>query len=77
MPDCQGNKNGLFINLHNNLWNTGFPIYYDQDAKFRFQIELLPGSMKIIDKTIIFIDIYVKIFTTYYRMRHTCKFLWD
>jgi hypothetical protein len=43
MPDCQGNKNGLFINLHNNLWNTGFPIYYDQDAKFRFQIGFLPG----------------------------------
>jgi hypothetical protein len=39
MPDCQRNKNGLFINLHNNLWNTGFPIYYGQDAKFRFKLE--------------------------------------
>ncbi len=38
LPDCQGNKNGLFINLHNNLWNTGFPVYYGQDAKFRFKL---------------------------------------
>ncbi len=38
MADCQGNKNGLFVNLHNNLWNTGFPIYYGQDAKFRFKL---------------------------------------
>ncbi len=42
IPDCQGNKNGLFINLHNNLWNTAFPVYYDQDSKFRFKIEFLP-----------------------------------
>jgi hypothetical protein len=42
MPNCQGNNNGLFINLHNNLWNTGFPIYYDRDAKFRFQIQFSP-----------------------------------
>ncbi|CAM4772812.1 unnamed protein product [Rotaria magnacalcarata] len=40
IPNCQGiSKNGLFINLHNNLWNTAFPIYYEQDAKFRFKIE--------------------------------------
>ena len=40
MPDCQGvGNNGLFINLHNNLWNTAFPIYYGQDSKFRFKIE--------------------------------------
>ena len=38
MPDCQGNRNGLFINLHNNLWNTGFPVYYGKDAKFRFKL---------------------------------------
>ncbi len=38
IPNCQKNQNGLFINLHNNLWNTGFPIYYGQDAKFRFKL---------------------------------------
>ena len=42
IPNCQGiDGNGLFINLHNNLWNTAFPIYYEQDAKFRFKIEFL------------------------------------
>jgi len=38
MADYQENKNGLFVNLHNNLWNTAFPIYYGQDAKFRFKL---------------------------------------
>ncbi|CAF1482144.1 unnamed protein product [Adineta steineri] len=51
IPDCQGiNNNGLFINLHNNLWNTAFPIYYEQDAKFRFKMDFLPEWMQIIQK---------------------------
>ncbi|CAF0801296.1 unnamed protein product [Rotaria sordida] len=51
IADCQGiNKNGLFINLHNNLWNTAFPIYYEQDAIFRFKIEFLTDWMQIIDR---------------------------
>ena len=51
IPDCQGvGKNGLFINLHNNLWNTAFPIYYEQDAKFRFKIEFVPEWLQVIDK---------------------------
>jgi len=51
MPDCQGiDQNGLFINLHNNLWNTAFPIYYNQDAKFHFKIEFSPEWMQIIDR---------------------------
>ncbi|CAF0841915.1 unnamed protein product [Adineta ricciae] len=40
IADCQGvGKNGLFVNVHNNLWNTAFPIYYEQDAKFRFRMK--------------------------------------
>ncbi|CAF4686872.1 unnamed protein product, partial [Rotaria sp. Silwood2] len=51
IADCQGiNNNGLFINLHNNLWNTAFPIYYEQDAIFRFKIEFLTDWMQIIDR---------------------------
>ena len=51
IADCQGvGKNGLFLNLHNNLWNTAFPIYYEQDAKFRFQLEFVPEWMRIIDR---------------------------
>jgi hypothetical protein len=51
IPDCQGvGNNGLFINLHNNLWNTAFPIYYEQDSKFRFKIEFVPEWMQIIEK---------------------------
>jgi hypothetical protein len=39
---CQKiSDNGLFVNLHNNLWNTAFPIYYEQDAKFRFDMTFL------------------------------------
>jgi len=51
IANCQGiGNNGLFINLHNNLWNTAFPIYYEQDAKFRFQMKFLPDWMQIIDR---------------------------
>ena len=51
IPDCQGvDGNALFINLHNNLWNTAFPIYYDQNAKFRFRLEFTPDWMQIIDR---------------------------
>ena len=51
IPNCQGvGQNGLFINLHNNLWNTAFPIYYDQDTKYRFQLEFLPKWMRIMNE---------------------------
>ena len=29
---------GVFFNLYNNFWNTNFPLWYDQDARFRFVI---------------------------------------
>lgn len=50
MADCQGlSKNSLFVNLHNNLWNTAFPIYYEQDAKFRFEMEFSTHWLHIIN----------------------------
>ena len=29
-------KGGMHFNLHNNLWGTNFPMWYDEDARFRF-----------------------------------------
>lgn len=28
----------LYFNLYNNIWNTNFPIWYSDDARFRFRI---------------------------------------
>ena len=50
IADCQGTENNaLFINVHNNLWNTAFPIYYDQDSKFRFEMRFIPKWMQLIN----------------------------
>jgi hypothetical protein len=37
MPDC---REGMFFNLHNNLWGTNFPMWYSDDAVFTFIISL-------------------------------------
>jgi hypothetical protein len=29
-------RQGLHFNLHNNLWGTNFPMWYEDDARFRF-----------------------------------------
>jgi len=34
-PDLSG---GMHFNLHNNLWGTAFPQWYEDDAKFRFDV---------------------------------------
>lgn len=28
----------LYFNLYNNIWNTNFPMWFDEDARFRFRI---------------------------------------
>ncbi|MBP1947875.1 DUF5054 domain-containing protein [Virgibacillus litoralis] len=33
-------KNGFHINLYNNIWGTNFPMWYEEDAKFRFSLKL-------------------------------------
>jgi len=33
-------EGGLHVNLHNNVWGTNFPAWYEDDARFRFQITL-------------------------------------
>lgn len=35
LPDPRG---GIWFNLHNNVWGTNFPMWYDQDARFRFTL---------------------------------------
>ena len=36
-PRC---NEGVFFNLHNNVWGTNFVMWYDEDARFRFTIRL-------------------------------------
>lgn len=31
---------GMHFNLHNNIWGTNFPMWYEEDAKFRFNVYL-------------------------------------
>jgi hypothetical protein len=29
---------GMHVNLNNNLWGTNFPMWFDEDCRFRFEI---------------------------------------
>ncbi|WP_193580922.1 hypothetical protein [Paenibacillus aceris] len=31
---------GMHFNLHNNVWGTNFPMWFEDNAKFRFSIHL-------------------------------------
>lgn len=35
LPDLE---KGIYCNLHNNVWGTNFPMWYEDDARFRFCI---------------------------------------
>ncbi len=35
-------QDGMHFNLHNNLWGTNFPMWFEEDALFRFTLRLLP-----------------------------------
>lgn len=30
---------GIYCNLHNNVWGTNFPMWYEEDARFRFVLQ--------------------------------------
>lgn len=32
-------EGGMHFNLHNNIWGTNFPMWYEGDAKFRFKVQ--------------------------------------
>lgn len=34
---------GIYSNLHNNIWGTNFPMWYEDDARFRFRINFDAG----------------------------------
>ena len=38
--DAPSLSEGVFFNLYNNLYGTNFPMWYDEDARFRFTIHL-------------------------------------
>jgi hypothetical protein len=31
-------QHGMHVNLYNNVWGTNFPMWYDEDARFRFEL---------------------------------------
>lgn len=33
-------RQGLHFNLHNNVWGTDFPMWYEEDARFRFVLRI-------------------------------------
>jgi hypothetical protein len=37
LPDLAG---GMHFNLYNNIWGTNFPMWYDEDARFRFVVRV-------------------------------------
>lgn len=37
--NCQELKQDMYFNLYNNIWNTNFPMWYSDDAIFRFKIQ--------------------------------------
>ncbi|MEZ4637949.1 MAG: DUF5054 domain-containing protein [Caldilineaceae bacterium] len=39
-PDLRG---GVHFNLYNNVWGTNFPMWYDDDARFRFRLSFGEG----------------------------------
>ncbi len=33
-------EQGFHFNLYNNVWGTNFPMWYDEDARFRFVVRV-------------------------------------
>ena len=31
-------KEGVYFNLYNNTWGTNFPMWYDEDTQYRFEL---------------------------------------
>jgi hypothetical protein len=34
-------RQGIHVNLYNNVWGTNFPMWYEEDARFRFVLRLI------------------------------------
>jgi len=37
-------QHGMYVNLYNNIWGTNFPMWYAEDARFRFVLRFQPTS---------------------------------
>ena len=37
LPDMRG---GVHVNLYNNVWGTNFPMWFGEDAIFRFRLRI-------------------------------------
>ena len=37
-------REGVWFNLHNNVWGTNFPMWYDENARFRFTLDLIESE---------------------------------
>lgn len=35
---------GVSFNLHNNVWGTNFPMWFEDDCRFRFRLRIVPGE---------------------------------
>ena len=42
--DAPRTDEGVFFNLHNNIYGTNFVMWYDEDARFRFTVHLAPNN---------------------------------
>ena len=42
--DVEKKKQDLYFNLYNNIWNTNFPMWYSDDARFRFRLRIRGGQ---------------------------------
>lgn len=40
LPEELDHPNRLSLNLYNNIWGTNFPMWYDEDARFRFTFRI-------------------------------------
>lgn len=38
--DIPNDEDGIYFNLYNNVWGTNFPMWYDEDARFRFVLKI-------------------------------------
>lgn len=38
--DKPNDSDGVYFNLYNNVWGTNFPMWYDEDARFRFNLKI-------------------------------------
>ena len=41
LPAQTDHPDRVDLNLYNNIWGTNFPMWYEEDARFRFELQLV------------------------------------